>query len=91
MTHEDCSRYTVKSVVHATHVLSAFGSHSEVLRLRDVVVRTGFTKGMCFRLLYTLKFLGFLEQVGSNQYRLKTKYMISEVQSIEAGITEVTF
>jgi len=75
VTHKDPGRYTVKTIAHASRVLNAFDSYSEVLRLRDVVVRTGFTKGMCFRLLYTLKFLGFLEQVRSNQYRLMTKFL----------------
>ena len=32
--------------------------------------RTGFNKGMCFRLLYTLHECGFLDKVGDNQYRL---------------------
>jgi DNA-binding IclR family transcriptional regulator len=40
------------------------------LRLRDVVARTGFNKGMCFRLLYTLRQCGFLDKVGENYYRL---------------------
>ena len=64
------SRYVVKSVVHASKVLSAFQSPGEVLRLRDVVERTGFNKGMCFRFLYTLHECGFLEKVGENHYRL---------------------
>lgn len=64
------SRYLVKSLVHAAQVLAAFQSPTEVLRLRDVVVRTGFNKGMCFRLLYTLHQCGFVEKVGENHYRL---------------------
>src|SRR6185369_648028 len=63
------SRYLIKSLVHASQVLAAFRSEGEVLRLRDVVARTGFNKGMCFRLLYTLHACGFLEKVGENQYR----------------------
>jgi ribose transport system substrate-binding protein len=51
-------------------VLSAFRSEGEVLRLRDVVARTGFNKVMCFRILYTLHACGFLEKVGENQYRV---------------------
>jgi ribose transport system substrate-binding protein len=46
-----------------------------VLRLRDVVERTGFSKGTCFRFLYTLHECGFLDKVGENQYR-----RISEVR-----------
>jgi ribose transport system substrate-binding protein len=70
MGRSDHSRYVVKSLVHASHVLNAFQSKGEVLRLKDLVARTGFSKTMCFRLLYTLHSCGFLEKVGENQYRL---------------------
>ena len=43
---------------------------AETLRLRDVMERTGFGKGMCFRLLYTLRHCGLLEKVDNNRYRL---------------------
>ncbi|GAC1667730.1 MAG: hypothetical protein NVS9B4_23600 [Candidatus Acidiferrum sp.] len=62
--------YVVKSLVHASEVLTSFQSKGEVLRLKDVVTRTGFNKGMCFRMLYTLRLCGFIEKVGENQYRL---------------------
>jgi ribose transport system substrate-binding protein len=64
------SRYLVKSIVHASRVLEAFHSAGEVLRLRDVVSRAGLSKGICFRLLYTLHQCGFLDKVGENRYRL---------------------
>src|SRR5947209_9075823 len=64
------SRYLVKSLVHAARVLEAFQSAGDVLRLRDVVTRTSYNKGMCFRLLYTLHQCGFLDKVGENHYRL---------------------
>jgi ribose transport system substrate-binding protein len=67
------SRYLVKSLVHASRVLEAFQSAGDVLRLRDVVTRTGFNKGMCFRLLYTLHQCGFLDKVGENHYRLASE------------------
>ncbi len=70
MTRSSQSRYIVKSVVHAAEILGAFRSEGEVLRLRDVVARTGFHKVMCFRILYTLHLCGFLEKVGENQYRV---------------------
>src|SRR5215470_13799441 len=72
-TRSNPNRYIVKSLVHASKVLNAFHSEGEVLRLRDVVARTGFNKGMCFRLLYTLHACGFLEKVGENQYRAITE------------------
>jgi len=70
MNRVNQSRYIVKSLVHAAEVLGAFQSEGEVLRLRDVVARTGYNKVMCFRLLYTLHTCGFLEKVGENQYRV---------------------
>jgi ribose transport system substrate-binding protein len=66
-------RYLVKSLVHATEVLAAFHLPGEVLRLRDVVERTGFNKAMCFRFLYTLHECGFLEKVGENHYRMASE------------------
>ena len=63
-------RYIVQSVVHASQVLEVFESPGEVLRLRDVVERTGFGKGTCFRLLHTLHHCGLLEKVDASRYRL---------------------
>ena len=74
--------YLVKSLVHATEILGAFQHSGESLRLCDVMMRTGFGKGMCFRLLYTLRHCGFIEKVENNRYRLtseirrKKKYRI---------------
>jgi ribose transport system substrate-binding protein len=62
--------YVVESVVHAAHVLEAFASSGEVLRLRDVVARTGLSKARCFRLLHTLHFCGLVEKVDVSRYRL---------------------
>jgi ribose transport system substrate-binding protein len=67
------SRYMVKSVVHASRILESFQSAGDVLRLRDVVSRTGFNKGMCFRLLYTLHQCAFLDKVGENHFRLASE------------------
>jgi ribose transport system substrate-binding protein len=64
------SRYIVKSIMHASAVWGAFRSPGEVLRLQDIVCRSGLGKEMCFRLLYTLHECGFLEKVGKNQYRV---------------------
>ena len=62
--------YLVRSVLHASEVLGAFQSSIETLRLCDVVQRTGFSKGMCFRLLHTLHYCGMVEKVDANRYRL---------------------
>jgi ribose transport system substrate-binding protein len=65
--------YLVKSIVHASETLWAFHHSGEHLRLRDVMERTGFGKGMCFRLLYTLRHCGFIEKVDNNRYRLSSE------------------
>jgi ribose transport system substrate-binding protein len=65
--------YLIKSVVHASQVLAAFQHMGDALRLRDVVDRTGFGKGMCFRLLHTLHHCGFLEKTDASRYRLTSE------------------
>jgi ribose transport system substrate-binding protein len=70
MPHTARDSYIVKSLVHAARILEAFQSPGEVLRLRDIVERTGFGKGMCFRLLHTLHHCGFVEKIDERQYRL---------------------
>lgn len=64
------NRYIVKSVVHASAILASFRSPGEVLGLQEVVSRSGLSKGVCFRLLYTMHECGLLDKVGQNQYRL---------------------
>ncbi len=61
--------YLIKSLVHAAEILWAFHQPGETLRLRDVMDRTGFAKGMCFRLLYTLRHCGFVEKT-DGRYQL---------------------
>ena len=65
--------YLVKSVVHASEILWVFQHPGEGLRLRDVMDRTGYAKGMCFRLLYTLRHCGFIEKADGNRYRLTSE------------------
>src|SRR4029079_17866971 len=61
--------YLVKSVVHASRLLSAFRSSGEALPLRDIAARSGLPKSMAFRLLYTLERCGMVDKVGENLYR----------------------
>lgn len=63
--------YLIKSLVHAAEILWGFERRGEMLSLRDVMRRTGHGKGMCFRLLYTLRHLGFIEKV-DRRYQLTT-------------------
>jgi len=67
---ESSTPYIVQSVVHASEILRAFESRGEALRLRDIVQRTGFNKGLCFRLLHTLRHCGLVEKVDDTRYRL---------------------
>jgi ribose transport system substrate-binding protein len=67
--HSGRDPYFIQSVAHAADILRAFSSPTEVLRLRDVVSRTSHSKGIAFRLLYTLERTGLVEKVGANQYR----------------------
>lgn len=67
---DSTDRYIVKSVVHAAAVLACFHSPSDVLSLREVVARSNLSKGICFRLLYTMHECGMLEKVGENRYQL---------------------
>jgi ribose transport system substrate-binding protein len=61
--------YLVKSVVHASRLLSAFRASGEALPLREISSRSGLPKSMAFRLLYTLERCGMVEKVGENLYR----------------------
>jgi ribose transport system substrate-binding protein len=63
-------RYIVNALVHASEILGAFEAAGDVLRLRDVIQRTGLSKGMCFRLLHTLHHCGFIEKVDELRYRM---------------------
>ena len=61
--------YLVKSVVHASQLLSAFRTTGEALPLREIAGRSGLPKSMAFRLLYTLERCGMIAKVGENLYR----------------------
>jgi len=65
----DEHRYLIKSLLHASRLIAAFQSEGEVLRLRDLVERTGMNRMTCFRILYTLHHCGLLEKLAENQYR----------------------
>ena len=68
-TAEDRDPYFIQSVAHAVDVLRAFGTPKEILRLRDVVERTGHSKNTVFRVLHTLERTGLVEKVGPREYR----------------------
>jgi ribose transport system substrate-binding protein len=63
----------VEAVVRACALLEAFRSEGELLRLRDLVIRTGLSKATAFRIVDTLVDRGFIERVGGRQYRSAVK------------------
>ncbi|MBZ5665475.1 MAG: substrate-binding domain-containing protein [Acidobacteriia bacterium] len=66
-------RYSVKSVVHASQLLTAFRSHGEALSLKEVSARCGLPKTMVFRLLYTLEKCGMIDKLGHNLYQSRIR------------------
>lgn len=65
--------YLIKSISNAAQILTAFSSQAELLRLKQVVERTGFTKAKTFRLLYSLERCGFIEKMEGKLYRALAK------------------
>ena len=61
--------YTVHSVMRASRILKSFHSTCEVLELRTIASRVGFTKPTAFRLLETLVEADMVERVGRRGYR----------------------
>lgn len=59
----------VKSVARACDLLLAFQQEGEVLRLRDLVARTGLNGATVLRLVGTLEQRGLVERVQKNEYR----------------------
>jgi ribose transport system substrate-binding protein len=59
----------VESVLRACEILRSYRSDGELLRLRDMVERTGLPKSTTHRLLRTLQEGGLIEEAGADQYR----------------------
>jgi ribose transport system substrate-binding protein len=67
------STYLIESVLRACDLLEAFQFEGELVRLRELVSRTGMNKTTAFRLLTTLAERGLVERVGAHQYRSAIK------------------
>lgn len=65
--------YEVQAVRKACDLLKAFHTPDEVLRLGDLVSRTGINTTTAFRLLHTLEQQGLIEKVRRYGYRLLMK------------------
>lgn len=66
-------KYLIESVARACDVLSAFRYEGELLRLRDVISRTGLDNATVFRLLRTLEAKEFIERAGKHQYQSRVR------------------
>jgi len=62
--------YQVKSVLKATRIIKAFRNRTEVLDLKTITSRVGFTKPTTFRLIETLVAGGLAHRIGKSGYRL---------------------
>jgi len=67
--------YLNESVSRACDILMAFRFEGELLRLRDLVERTGLSKATAFRIVNTLTSRGLVERAGRFQYRSKTRLL----------------
>src|SRR5438270_10763519 len=65
--------YLVKSILHASQLLTAFRTPGEALSLREICSRCGLPKTMVFRLLYTLEKCGMVDKVGQNLYQSRVR------------------
>ncbi len=63
--------YQIEAVRRACELLKAFKADTEVIRLRDLVNRTGINTTTAFRLIHTLEQQGFIERVRRNGYRCR--------------------
>jgi ribose transport system substrate-binding protein len=68
-TKADKGTYEIESVARACQLLNCFRGREDVLRLRDVVARTGLNTATAFRILRTLEKYGLIERVGRAGYR----------------------
>ena len=48
-------KYLIKSIANAAQVLASFNSQGELLRLNQIVERSGLNKSKVYRLLYSLE------------------------------------
>ena len=66
----------VKSVARACDLLLAFQQEGEVLRLRDLVRKTGLDSATILRLIGTLEQRGFVGRLRKNEYRSNIKPIV---------------
>jgi hypothetical protein len=72
-SHAGNDDYLIEAVIRACDLLAAFRHQGEVLRLRELVSRTGLSYTTAFRILYTLQQRGLVERIGDKEYRSNVK------------------
>ena len=65
----------VQSVARACDILRAFRGENEILRVRDLVERTGLHKATVSRLVGTLQAAGFLRRGSTGQYSSGVRFI----------------
>jgi ribose transport system substrate-binding protein len=62
--------YFIKSVAHAAQLISAFESPGEILSQHELIRRSGLSRSIVHRVLYTLEKGRMVEKPGAHEYRL---------------------
>ena len=65
--------YRVSAILRACEVLRAFHFDGELLRLRDIVARTGLHKATAYRTVLSLVHGGLVSRVGKEQYQAQIR------------------
>ncbi|MGC2161009.1 MAG: substrate-binding domain-containing protein [Silvibacterium sp.] len=78
--------YQVKSVLRATQIIKAFRSKTEILDLKTITSRVGFTKPTTFRLIETLVAGGLAHRIGKSGYRLQIEILNEKRFRIGYGV-----
>jgi len=71
--HPESVRYAVEAILRACEIVNAFRFEGELLRLADLVARTGMHKATVFRAVHSLVLGGLVELAGRDQYRSKVQ------------------
>src|ERR1051325_3715389 len=69
------ARNHIDLVVKVMNVLEALQPSESGVSLKDVTAKVGLVKSSVFRILYTLREHGYVEQTGDGNYRLTLKIL----------------
>lgn len=73
MPAKKADKYSCRTISRACDVLEAFRDPGELLRLKEVALRTGLSAATAFRILFTLEQRGLVGRVGDRRYRLNIR------------------